>query len=97
MSSFAKYFLGFLILQFLLIGFVIFTGKVLGHAVGDGLMFILYVSPWIIIFPQGFGQQTELSWVSLIFGVLIPAMVYAAIFSMTLIAIKKIISRRNIE
>jgi len=59
--------------------FVFATAFILGSAIGDGILFLLYVVPWIGVLsgsPKGSSEPSEL-W--LIVGFLVPALIYSLI------------------
>ena len=78
---FLKYFAIGMVIQLLFAGFVFLTVQVFGSAIGDGILFLFYALPWMIVLSGQPKDQQEISTFFLITGSLIPATVYATIFS----------------
>jgi hypothetical protein len=78
MKRFVKYFAITFTAQGLLIGFVFLTAFIFGTAIGDGILFLLYALPRMIILAH---VPAEPSNVTICLGVLILGVLYSLLIS----------------
>jgi hypothetical protein len=89
MAQLGKYFLITLLIQAVLVGFVFLTARVLGTAIGDGILFFLYVLPWIIVLPQGPAEPPSTA------KLILATIGLAAVYSILISAALYLLRRRN--
>lgn len=95
MRCFFKYFLIVFALQVLFAGFVFASAYVFGSAIGDGVLFVLYALPWLLILA---GQQKtgqNFSEVYLVIAFLVPSVVYSSILSVGVCLISRRIQGKS--